>query len=520
MKTARYISLGIALSLVLATGSAVAEKVWTKGTVSLRAEPDSKSRRVARIQANRELSVIEKQGRWYRVKSGAKSGWIHRTNLRGWRVAGKNRDAGSPARNRAGSGASGNGSAEASAGAEPSSESAARAAGSDGDSGKRANDKDRAERRACRKGAVWCDREGDAMRVVVVVSRVKAYKEPREDEDIAFLATQDQELVVIGFHRPSWMYVQTLDGKLGWILKDTVRQKGNLMRARDGFMDAPRTSGGQDGGDASVRASRDSGGDATQVSRARQDEPRSRLLDEPPQMRIQLGMGVGAAVLGRSFAAGGMDQADYETSSTGIVTTVAGDMRYRASGPWHVGLDGNFSMIAAVGGLAYDPGGGDAIEVGSYVQHRTEVSAKAGYDVERFDAYLRAGALVEIFYITDLLNDAALPRERLISPTVGLQLGVRPMDKLEMGLRGDVLLLGSLAQTRGREDGSFDGLFALVAELDTSYALMERVAVQASFRLDQVSPAWTGASVRAPGVNGASRSDRILRALVGVETRF
>lgn len=508
MSIVKHISLGLALLMVLMTGSAAAEKVWTKGEASLRAEADRKSSRVALIQANRELSVIERKGAWYRVKSGAKSGWIHRSSLRGERTPERDRAGRPSARDRADdpSALDRAGSADA----EPSPESAAFAAGSGDDSGDPAANQTKTPKRVCREGSVWCDREGDAMRVVVVVSRVKAYKEPGEDEEIAFLATQDQELLVVGYHKPNWMYVQTLDGKLGWLKKDTVREKGNLANVRGGFFDDPSAS------------ETDNATDATRVAGRSEDveDEGSLLPEEPSRWRVRLGMGLGGALFGRTFTGDNQDGANYDASSTGVVTTLSGDIRYQLSDAWHGGIDGNFSLIAAVGGLTYDLAGDQTLAVGNYVQHRTEASAKLGYDVDSWAAYLRIGGLVEIFYINDLLNAAALPRERLISPTVGLQLALRPTPELELGLRGDVMLLGALAQTRGREDGDFDGLFAVIAQADALYALMERVALQASFRVDRVSPSWSGDSVRAAGVQGASRTDQILRVLLGVQARF
>jgi SH3-like domain-containing protein len=508
MSIVKHIPLGIALLLVVMTGSAAAEKVWTKGEASLRADADRESSRVALIQANRELTVIEKKGAWYRVKSGTKSGWIHRSSLRGGRTQERDRTDRTPLRDRAEdpSALDRAGSADA----EPSPESAALAAGSGDDSGDPASP-DKAKKppkRICREGSVWCDGDGDAMRVVVVVSRVKAYKEPSEDEEIAFLATQDQELLVVGYHKPNWMYVQTLDGKLGWLKKDTVREKGNMANVRGGFFDEPKVPEGEGATDANRIEDRN-----------QEVEEGSLLPEEPSRLHVRLGMGLGGALLGRTFVADNQDVANYETSSTAVVTTLSGDIRYQLSGAWHGGIDGNFSLIAALGGLTYDLGN-QTLGVGNYVQHRTEVSAKLGYDVDSWAAYLRLGGLVEIFYINDLLNEAALPRERLISPTVGLQFGLRPMPKLELGLRGDVMLLGALAQTRGREDGDFDGLFAVIAQADALYALMERVALQASFRLDRVTPSWSGESVRAAGVVGASRTDQILRVLLGVQARF
>jgi SH3-like domain-containing protein len=505
MNVARHISIAVALLLVLVTSSAAAEKVWTSSETDLRAEADRKSDRVARIQANRELTVIEKRGSWYRVKSGAKSGWIHRSDVRGGRDPERDRAARAPAPGRS----PGNGTIDkaGSANAEPSPEPAAlAAAGSGGSSGDPPADDPKVQKRPCREGSAWCDREGDAMRVVVVVSRVKAFREPQEDEDIAFLATQDQELMVIGYHRPNWMYVRTQDGKLGWIRKDAVRETGNLGRAReDSALTTPRTV--DDG--------------ATRVS-ARPEEPPapSLLQEEPASVRLRLGMSLGGALVGRAFVPDTLAQAGYDASSTALVTTLAGDLRFLLSGPWHLGLDGNFSMLAGLGGLTYDPATGDVIDVGNYVQHRTEAGLAIGYDVAEWGAYVRAGGLVEIFYVNDLLNSAALPRERLISPTVGLRLAVRPAAALELGLRSDVMLLGALAQTRGREDGDFETLFAVMAQADVAYALMERVALQAGLRLDRVSASWGGTSVRAAGVQGASRTDQTLRFVVGVQSRF
>jgi SH3-like domain-containing protein len=499
MNVARHIARAVALVLVLVASSATAEKVWTNSETSLRADADRKSRRVALIQANRELTVIEKKGSWYRVRSGAKSGWIHRSDLRGGR---------NPERNRATRTGTSEIDRAGSATAEPPSESAALAAGPDDSSGDPPTDDPQAQKRVCRKGSVWCDREGEAMRVVVVVSRVKAFKEPQEDEDIAFLATQDQELMVIGYHRPNWMYVQTLEGKLGWIRKDTVRETGNLGRAREpSVFDTPRTVDD----------------DTTRVTRPAEQKPPASLLapDEPSRTRLRLGMALGGALLGRAFVPDNLAQAGYDASSLALVTTLSGDLRYLLSGAWHLGLDGNFSMLAGLGGLTYEPAsGGNAIDVGNYVQHRTEAGVALGYDVDQWGGYVRAGGLVDTFYLNDLLNAAALPRERVISPTVGLQLAVRPAPALELGLRGDVMVLGSLAQTSGREDGDFDTLFAVSARADAAYALMARVALQAGFRVDRVSPSWGGASVRAAGVQGASRTDQILRFLVGVQAVF
>ncbi|WP_428268131.1 SH3 domain-containing protein [Haliangium sp.] len=396
------------------------------------------------------------------------------------------------------------------------------------------------------------------MRVVVVSSRVEAFKEPAVDQDIAFLATQGQELVVRGFHEPDWMYVQTLDGKLGWIPKGSVRQKGNFVDARgtvgsgqvpddtseardsrrssadrgqDRSGDARRGSsgdgdGGDTGADAAMRNSSGSaGGGETQVSKRGDggEAPSSLLAPEPPSpLSIELGSAVGVALVERTYAATNMGGAGYVASATTAATTVGGDIRYRVQGPWHVGIDGNWSVLAGLTGLAYDPATGESIDLGNFLQQRTELSAKFGFQEERFSAFVRAGGLIEIFYINDLLNDGALPRERLISGTAGVQLEVRPVAPLSLGLRADVLILGALAQTRGREDGDFDtvGLLAPIAQLDGSYAVAKHVVLRAGLRFDRLVPTWTGASVRAPGVNGAERTDQVIRLLLGVGARF
>ncbi len=584
-----YRPLCIALLLLFFTGgSAYAEKVWTKSATSLRAKPTNKSRRVARVQANRQLSVIEKSGRWYRVKSGVKSGWIHRSKLRNpkARVAdGRAGDRKKPRGQR-----DQRADADRSAG-EPPSDSTARGAGSGDGSDASDSDDDRA---VCREGSVWCDREGDAMRVVVVVDRVEAFKEPSKSQDISFLATQGQELVVVGFHQPDWMYVKTFDGKLGWIEKRTVREKGNFAGVRgnrgntrtpggtggaraggadgrgsgtsgrgagadgrgsgasgrgagadgaaaggsrtaggasggggaDGSGGASGAGGASGGGNAQIETGAGAGGvdGATGVSGRTGAEPPPSLLprSEPPPFSLKLGAYLGGALVGRSFSADNMDQADYDTSAVAGVTSFAGDFRARVSGPWHAGVDGNFTMLAGVLGLDFDPAVADARDIGNFVQHRTEIGGKFGFENERFSALARVGGLIEIFYINDLLNDAAIPRERLISGTVGLHLEARPMRKLVLGLRSDVLLLGTLAQTGGREDGDFDGLggLAVIGELNASYQLLKQVHLHAGARFDQLSPSWTGASVRAQGVNGASRTDRVIRFVLGAGTSF
>ncbi|ACY14460.1 SH3 domain-containing protein [Haliangium ochraceum] len=518
----KHIFFCVGLVLVLATGQAHAEKVWTKSETSLRADPDDASSRVARIQGDRELSVIEKKGNWYRVKVGVKTGWIRRSDLRE-----------RPSSN--------------SATAESSSESAARATGSGGGSGARANKNNksnknnrrkRRSRRNCREGSAWCDSDGDAMRVVVVVNRVEAYKEPRDDEDIAFLASQDQELVVLGHHSPDWMYVQTLDGKLGWIHDDTVRQKGNLVSARGTAIDAPRTQGsgtesGSDGDtgaetgtgaddaalSASASASASAAGDATRVT-ARRGEGESLEPEGPSRFDVRLSMGAGAALSGRALTATSGEAGNYETRSTGLVTSLAGDIRYELSGPWHVGVDGNFALVSGLAGLEYNPAAAGSVEAGNYLHHRTELSAQVGYETDSWNSYLHVGGAVGIFYIQDLFNEAALPRERLLSPLVGINADFALSPSFELGVRADALVLGALAQTRGREDGTFSSMLAVAAQAEGTYSLSDTLGLLAAFRFDRVFPEWTGASVREAGVEGAARTDQMLRFLVGVQARF
>jgi hypothetical protein len=189
-------------------------------------------------------------------------------------------------------------------------------------------------------------------------------------------------------------------------------------------------------------------------------------------------------------------------------------------GVWHVGLDGTYVVAAGAPGLSYTPAGGAERDVGGFILHRFESSGKLGY-AGGFDAFLRAGFLVETFYLNDLFNDGFLPRERLLSPTVGVELGKEDIVAgLGLALRADLLLGGSLAQTRGREDGSFDSLSALSAQFDASYPLGRRLAIRGIYRFDLVGPSWTGASTRAPGVNGASRTDQVHRLLLGLGMRF
>lgn len=516
MRIAKHISLGVALALVLMTGSAAAERVWTKTAASLYASPSEDSQRVARIQANRSLTVVGKKGRWLKVKKGAKSGWIHRAQVR--------------TRERVARGASrnGRGSRDTDDRQSPTSDDETSDVEDTDDSPdspasdvqttdaasppREPSDNQDGSGRPCPKGAVWCgeDGAGDAIHVVVIPEQIKAYKEPGTNQQVAWQASKDQELVVIGYHRPDWFYVQTLDGSFGWILKTEVRQKGSLVNPRvdripelDPKLVDPKKV-------------------AARKKRQQKDArvPVRPRAGEPGPLAIHASAGAGVAVFGRSFTATNMAQADYEATSTGVATDVSARVKYRVSGAWHAGADGSYTAVAGLSGLSYAPGQGDTLDVGAFILHRLEASAKFGY-ASSFDAFLRAGFLVETFYLNDLFNEAFLPRERLLSPSVGIELGKADLFAgLGLTLRVDLLLGGSLAQTRGLEDGDPDGVSGLSSQIDASYPIGRRLAIHGTYRFDRVGPSWTGTSTRALGVNGASRTDQVHRLLLGVGMGF
>lgn len=512
MKTAIHISLGVVLALALMAGSAAAERVWTKTTTSLRADPDQQSRRVARIQANRSLTVVSKQGRWLKVKSGAKSGWVHRSEVR---VRGRGgRDGVADARPPRPRGTGESSAADVSgASDETSSDATASSGGSEPDDGD-VSASDEGSEEPCRKDAVWCgrDRKDDALHVQVLLDRVQVYKEPGVNQEIAFWVTKGEELVIIGYHRPDWFYIQTLKGKFGWIPKSAIRQEGNLVDP-DAEDQASRIEALPDLDPRSVKQE-----DAPPQPDGESRAGETRSEDEPERMRIAAVAAVGGALLGRSFSGGG--QADYEASATGAATHLSADIRYHVSGSWYAGAQGIYTAMLSVPGMTYTASGAADADVGSFLLHRFDAVGKFGY-VDGFAAFLRAGILIETFYLNEIFNPGKLPRERLISPTVGLELSKPDLVAgLGVAVQADVLLGGALAQTGGLEDGDFDGLSAVAGLLDISYPLGERLEFHGIYRFDLVSPTWVGASSRAAGVNGASRSDQSHRVLMGVGMHF
>ena len=521
MKAAIRISLGVALALALMAGSAAAERVWTKSTTSLRADPDRKSRRVARIKADRSLTVVRKQGRWLKVKSGAKSGWVHRSDVRGRRRGGRDRvaDARPDPRRSEPRGTEESSAADADGSGAPDEpeETASGATASDAASGS-GDEKESASgegsEKPCPKDAVWCgsDRKDDALHVQVIIDRVQAYEEPGVNQETAFWVTKGEDLVVIGYHRPDWFYIQTMKGKFGWIPKTAVQQEGGSVDS----WSSDESSGIDALPEIDPKAVKQERASEQPEDKPSAGEPQRE--DDADRMRIAAVAAVGGVLLSRSFSAGGA--ADYEASASGVATHLSADVLYRVSGSWHAGAQGTYTAMVSVPGMTYTPSGADDVDVGSFLLHRFEAIGKFGY-AGGFAALLRGGFLIETFYLNDIFNPGNLPRERLLSPTVGLELAVTDVVAgLGVAVQVDVLLGGALAQTGGLEDGDFDTLTAAAGVLDISYPLGERLALHGIYRFDLVSPTWVGASSRAAGVNGASRTDQSHRVLMGVGMHF
>jgi uncharacterized protein YgiM (DUF1202 family) len=80
----RAILIAAALVLLFAASPTPvhAEILRTRRDTTLRARPGESQRAVARLQADQEVEVITRAGRWLRVRSGERVGWLTRTNVR------------------------------------------------------------------------------------------------------------------------------------------------------------------------------------------------------------------------------------------------------------------------------------------------------------------------------------------------------------------------------------------------------------------------------------------------------
>ncbi len=184
------------------------------------------------------------------------------------------------------------------------------------------------------------------------------------------------------------------------------------------------------------------------------------------------------------------------------------DVRRQLSGSWFVAGDARVELSESSPGIDY-PGPTAPPGKIPFSTFAADAGVRGGLRLDpAIEVALRVGGHYDAFLTKTVDNAGMLPRERLVGVTAGLRADITPPhSRFAAGIRFDVLALGSRAQTPGLEDGTSSTARALWGGVTVRFQLARHLAPYAGYDFGRASTAWTGMSVREPGVTNARRVD-------------
>jgi SH3-like domain-containing protein len=239
----------------------------------------------------------------------------------------------------------------------------------------------------------------------------------------------------------------------------------------------------------------------------------------PPQpLAIRAQLGIGYRSLGMdlsSNAEGGLT--NYLVDADAIAATFDLDATLRLAEPWFAAADVRVVTSDSTPGIDY-PGPTAPPGKIPFTTLAADAGVRAGLRIhDAIDLALRAGGHYDAFLPSSVDNAGMLPRERLAGITAGARADVEPPhSRFAATLRFDYLVVGARAQTPGLEDGADSTAHALFGGLAVRYQLTPHLAPFAGYDFGRATTAWTGMSVREPGVTQTHRIDSVQLVQIGI----
>jgi len=500
--------LWVLLALVLAAGTADAERVRTTRSTKVYKRTGEQSEVVTKVGSGKTLNVVAKQGRWLKVRVNGRTGWVTQSNVvsleardvprntrrrpfvdgrstrRGWGSGAPEDRVGGDAVD--GDGGDGGDDGDAGDGDDDETGRGTRADDDDDDRPRRskARDRDDDDGDDDGDGDDGGDDDGDdgdsadEIRMVTVTAR-KAKIYPRASKKSKALLTvrRGAQLTVLDEHESGkWIRVEDDEGAAGWIAADAVAEPGTMRPAR------------------------------TIATTAR----------------------LGFASIGGTFksnapaAVGANPPADYGFGSTAVSVAVGGELAFAMKKDYFVGAGLEYLGCVATPGIRY-AANMMAEDIG-FKTHDLDVRVLGGYDFHKpngMTAWARLGYHYGIFSVSNLNNLAKLPAETFRGPTVGAALRIPGLTK-KIGAEAalDLVYPGKRKQTQGIEDGTASKAMAATLELVGSYAWKGAWRLGGGYRFGYATTKWEGASARVTGATAAKRTDLSHVVTVGLNRTF
>jgi uncharacterized protein YgiM (DUF1202 family) len=481
----------LALAWSLETQTAAADSVRSTRSVRLMSRPGEKSRVVKRVPSGRTMKVLQRKGRWVKVRVGSQAGWVTRTSVR---EAGESRQARSKSvrKTRRAAFVEGrskrrgwsDGAPEDRIGADTLEEKQPRRK-SRRVSKRSSDDFDDFEEEDYDEDIDMDEDEDDVAEdmVVVTADEAEVYAKPSTRSDAQFIAEEGDKLYMVGKSESGkWIEVENDEGEYGWVKASDVEDNSPYEYKRMGY----HANGG-----------------------------------------------LGYTALGMAFTSDGVGQlANYNMSSAAASLVVNGEVLYAGGSDTRLlGVDLQYRGTRATPGIRYDDGAGNIADI-AFTMHEIDVGASYGYRFKRSDglaAFARAGYHYGQFQVKgvndiETANIARLPSELLKGFTVGGKL-IAPRLTKTIGASLDVeyLLSGSRTQTVGLEDGATSRVSGLWGVAAMNYQWKPDMQIVAAYRYFTSTTEWAGMapdSQRTHNATLANRKDVVHTLSVGVGKQF
>jgi Bacterial SH3 domain len=236
------------------------------------------------------------------------------------------------------------------------------------------------------------------------------------------------------------------------------------------------------------------------------------------RLAIRAGAGVGYRSLGMDFTSNGSaGLANYLVSADAAAANLEADVAMKLARV-RIGLDARTQVSTSAPGSGIEYLGPS--RAGGKIPFTTfalDTGVRIALQRRIFELAARAGVHYDAFVAKDVENAGKLPREQLVGATLGGRLEIAPpASRVGVAIRVDALVIGARDQTPGLEDGSASSAHAIWAGTTVRLALRRHWAVSIGYDFARATTAWTGMSVRTPGVTAAHRVDQSQIVQVGL----
>ncbi len=493
-KTNTNIFLTVAAGVFLLLGiwnasTANAETVRTSKTARVMKRPGERSSVVTRVDPGTEMKVLDRTGRWVKVRVDGRTGWVTRTSL-----AAPDRQARTVSKTR-------------------------RRAFVDG----------RSTRRGGIAGAPE-DRVGaDAIEEEEIIEEDEAPRRARArraDDEVAIL--EDEELDDGGFEdeieedraEPAKRVVMVTAAKSELRSRPSKKSR-RVMRVKEGeelFFVRESESG-------NWMLVEDSGGEAGWI---RSSEVGNSGFNYPASTKFANAR-LGYASLSSEFRSNGAGElANYDTSAAAASVGIGGEYIYRYSPTYLIRVDGSYLGARSSPGIRFTNAAGMSSDI-AFISHEVAAGAALGYNFQNergIAAYARAGYHYGKLDISDgsdiAVNTAYLPSEILSGITVGALVDV-PRLTNKIGARIGLDLLypnGKLQQTQGLEDGTSSDVTAAWGTALLVYQWKPAWDITGGYRYGYSKVDFEGASMRPHAATEADRKNVSHTLSLGVGKSF